>query len=623
MSYSSPLSRVCLFALVTGTLMPSPAVAAPGVAYATATMPHGITAPNGFLWLGTHLWVADTVDGFCRLDLQPSGTFGLNPFTCQILSNGQAGQPAYDPLTRSVYVPDSSSKSLGVVRFTFDPVSETFGFSGAIIASNFGLGGNQPIAAALGPDGNLYVSFLKNGNIVRITNPSGFTQTIQSVGSSSDGHPVRRLAFVGSALYLAETGGVTRIVDATSSACTGGCKATPSGLPIAAPKALAVDGLSTLYVATDAIVYRLDPSGLVTYSASGVVNGLPVSYLNASALAVDPSGDLFIGDDPTGGIPIQNGRAFEVAAGSAPDTVVTAAQTVAGTPITSGAQFANNVTTPQSVAWIASHAWVSDSASGVCRIDLNADGITQSLNPATCDTLGGGTPGQIVFDSSFGVAYVADTSSHSLGVWRFAFDPVSQLLVNPVIIASGAGLGGNRPIGLALGPDGKLYVSFLKNGNIVRIVNPSSGTTQAVQSTGKTLSGLAAFSLAFVGSQLYLAEGSGVTTIVNATSTACTGGCAAGAAPLGVAITQPTALASNGVNLLYIAISPAVYRYSFAAGSTVLLATSGTAYDGTTAAFASIGGLALDASGNLLIGDDPTGGLLSSQGRLWIVPQVP
>jgi hypothetical protein len=70
------------------------------------------------------------------------------------------------------------------------------------VALTFGLAGDQPTAVALGPDGKLYTGFLKNGNIKRITNPSVLNptsqnQTVESVGSTPNGRPMRAMAFLG------------------------------------------------------------------------------------------------------------------------------------------------------------------------------------------------------------------------------------------------------------------------------------------------------------------------------------------------------------------------------------------------------------------------------------------
>src|SRR5262249_44123977 len=92
--------------------------------------------------------------------------------------------------------------------------------------------------------------------------------------------------------------------------------------------------------------------------------------------------------------------------------------------------------------------------------------------------------GQIAFDGNTNV-YLAvydhqkgGPATTFPGIWRFPA-PSSPLVPglfawanSSTLIAPNAGLAGNQPTAVALGPDGKLYVGFLKNGDIVRISNP-------------------------------------------------------------------------------------------------------------------------------------------------------
>src|SRR4029077_5536451 len=119
------------------------------------------------------------------------------------------------------------SPSRGVLRVPVDPQTGNLTGTPTYIATTAGLDGSQPTAAALGPDGNLYVAFLKSGNIKRIVNPGiGTTQVVQSVGNTPSGHPGRALAFVGPDLYIGSADAFSVIRNAISPACTGGCNAT-------------------------------------------------------------------------------------------------------------------------------------------------------------------------------------------------------------------------------------------------------------------------------------------------------------------------------------------------------------------------------------------------------------
>src|SRR5262249_41587673 len=136
-------------------------------------------------------------------------------------------------------------------------------------------------AAAIGPDGNLYVAFLKSGNVKRVVNPGvGTTQVVQSVGSTPNGHPTRALAFVGNDLWVASIDALSVIHNAISPACTGGCNgvAISDGFPGVVHTGVAYDGLDGLYFAVagnplipgSSQVWRLSMStGLYTFIAQG------------------------------------------------------------------------------------------------------------------------------------------------------------------------------------------------------------------------------------------------------------------------------------------------------------------------------------------------------------------
>jgi hypothetical protein len=85
---------------------------------------------------------------------------------------------------------DTPSTARGVLRSALDPSTGALAGPSTYIATAAGLDSNQPTAAAIGPDGSLYVGFLKNGNVKRILNPDlGSTQVVQSVGNMPQGHP--------------------------------------------------------------------------------------------------------------------------------------------------------------------------------------------------------------------------------------------------------------------------------------------------------------------------------------------------------------------------------------------------------------------------------------------------
>jgi len=214
------------------------------------------------------------------------------------------------------------------------------------------------------------------------------------------------------------------------------------------------------------------------------------------------------------------------------------------------------------------------------------------------------------------------------GVWRASIDPVHGFITPGALLVPRFGLAGNLPTSIALGPDGNLYVGFLKNGNVVRILNPTldpSSTSQIVQSVGSSPNGRPVRSLAFVGADLYLASTGGLSVIRNAVSTACQGGCNGAIVADGFNGVNHVGVASDGINRLYMAINGhGVWRYTISTGAMQLVSTGGV--DGNTGAtlpYAFVGGnsnmLMLDRLGNLWIGDDVSDGAANFSGRIWYI----
>jgi streptogramin lyase len=295
------------------------AAAAQPAAVASTWEMGGVTAPPGMVFipgsLGGHLWLSDQAGGFCRLDPTglplPNAQFQKNLGTC-VLTATKPGQPVYQAATKNVYVPDSGSKSQGVLRFTMNTVTETI-TTANILAAGFGAG-NRPVGAAIATDGNLYVSYLTNGNITRFTTPAGATQTATNIAKSSDGKRVRSLAASGTTLFLAEGNFATSI--GSINLCTGSCVAVqlPGASVAATPFAVFVDATTgNLYIGnTTAAWVRPAATGVISIF-SNVCNGDPnvndpVNLSNVSAFAIDAARKIHIGDDFTMGIPAGDGR---------------------------------------------------------------------------------------------------------------------------------------------------------------------------------------------------------------------------------------------------------------------------------------------------------------------------
>jgi hypothetical protein len=309
------------------------------------------TAPAGGVVVGSQPWVCDASVGFAPVvDTQNGvldsflalGTVGdiklpISPTTVPATCGQSALQSnGFTYITQAVVdTRDTPSTARGVLRTTLDPNTGTFMGPSTYIATNAGLDGNQPTAAALGPDGNLYVGFLKSGNVKRIVNPgSGTTQTVQSVGSTPQGHPARAFAFVQGDLYIASVDALSVIHNATSPSCTGGCNATTisDGFTGAVHTGITSNGVDTVYFAVagtqqtpgSSQIWRYTPAnGFFTFVSQGGVdkNGANASDFSfvaskANLLTLDAGGTLWIGDDTSNATAIGAGRLWTISAGA-------------------------------------------------------------------------------------------------------------------------------------------------------------------------------------------------------------------------------------------------------------------------------------------------------------------
>jgi hypothetical protein len=218
------------------------------------------------------------------------------------------------------------------------------------------------------------------------------------------------------------------------------------------------------------------------------------------------------------------------------------------------------------------------------------------------------------------------------GIWRLTVNPLpgefTQNVAPTMQLVPKAGLQGNQPNSIALGPDGDLYVGFLKNGNVVRIKNPTAGNTdpsQIVQSVGTSPNGRPVRSMTFIGSDLYLGTADGLSVIKNAVAPTCVGGCNGVLVSDGFVGVAHVGLTGDGLNRIYMAVNGhGVYRYTISAGATTLVSTGGNDPNtGSFLPFAFVGGdsnlMMLDRLGNLWIGDDVSDGKFNFSGRIWYI----
>jgi hypothetical protein len=322
---------ICLLGTVLGSVpagaqVAADLVAAPGIPAGSAFAPH---TPSGTIIIGNNIWVGDEAQGLRHyVPVDPTNTDPLNTGNLMFdiatnwsIGGGTAcipwcsvGQAAQDGTTRAYVAVYDHQKGQpfqvggpGVWKVEFQSVFGQFSpFAGlSPVAPGLGLAGDQPTAVALGPDGKLYVGFLKNGNIKRVTNPSvdnptPQNQIVESVGTTPNGRNMRAMAFLGADLYVATDQGLGVVRNA--GACIGnqgGCGnavLVQDGHAGAAHVSLTTDGSSKIYFATGGTVYRYTPADQRVVPVS---SGFAFAAGHTNTLTLDPFGNLWIGDDPT------------------------------------------------------------------------------------------------------------------------------------------------------------------------------------------------------------------------------------------------------------------------------------------------------------------------------------
>lgn len=301
-----------------------------------------------------HLWTADT-GGLCRLDpdLDSGAPFTVNTATCITTVAGVAfspGRMAYDPLTNTIYSVSDGAKA-NVARYHFLPdgdsgqglVSTTAEFLGD--GGGCGLGGNFPWALALGPDGNLYVDFKLNGNIVRVISPSSISvpcSNVQVMGSTADARRGLTLAWVGHDLWGSDIRGLWRILGADQCFTPANGNTPCHGVTILKTLIAGAFAMTSdqAYPATNGDVLYISEAQNNIFKLSGLSspngaltldNNYANNFLFLISVAIDASDPaspvLYVGDDPgqEGGV-AGGGRYYAV-------STVPVAPSIPGVPV--------------------------------------------------------------------------------------------------------------------------------------------------------------------------------------------------------------------------------------------------------------------------------------------------
>jgi hypothetical protein len=598
------------------------------------------SAPGGFIYDGTRIWVADAQLGLCQMNPGNPGKLGncVRPSTSSATVTAIVGQPAYDP-AGFMYLPDQSTASKGIWRYPLN-ANGTLGVGVNIAPA---LGAQRPGAVAFGPDGNLYVSMTATSSIVRVNTPAAATQTVDNMATTISGLPAKDLAIVGPQLWVLDRDGVIDIVDPVGcgTKCRGAILTTILGL--ASPLSIIADPVNNyVYMGTPAGVIRYARlTGVTdTYSTSYTgVNALgkPTSGLmsNVTAVGLDDANNLLLVDDPTAGQVVGGATVYTVpffipgsnppvqsppdGQGAFPQPPITLLPTVFPDPIANpAALYSTGLTTPRGAVFMGTHLWVVDATLGFCKVDPTKP----SPSLTACAVLPAAfVPGAPAFDPIGNLVYLADTTAGGAGILRFPFITAAGLTnetlgasttVAKVTQLTAAAPGSSAPTSLAIGPDSQLYVAMAGSTSILRVgapaTTPKAPATHTVTSIGAMFEG-GSLGLAFHNADLYDVETNDSSTIFSATL--CKGTCTS--LFLGVTLNAPAAVASDA-NFVYIGSTCGaadvptacgggiVWRYDPVANTITRLADTGLV-NGVSTLFSIISGLAIDNLGQVTIVD--------------------
>ncbi len=497
----------------------------------------------------------------------------------------------------NLYVADTNNDTIrkitpaGVVT----TLAGTAGAAGSTDGTGTAARFNSPLGIAIDASGNVYVADSDNDTIRKIT-PAGVVTTLAGtagVAGSTDGTgAAARFSFplgigvdAAGNVYVADSNNDTirKITPAgvvTTLAGTAGAAGSTDGTGAAArfntPYGLAVDASGNVYVAdkVNDTIRKITPAGVVTTPAgtAGQVGSTNGGLFNAPVgVAVDASGNLYVADS-------RNDTIRKITAAG---VVTTLAGSAGSAGSTDGTGAAARFNTPLGVAVDASgNVYVADSANDTIR-KITAAGVVTTLagtagQAGSADGTGAAarfkTPYGVAVDSS-GNVYVADTGN----------DTIRKITPAGVVttLAGTAGAAGStdgtgaaarfrNPLGVAVDSSGNVYVADSTN-DTIRKITPAGVVT--------TLAGTAGA----------------------AGSTDGTGAAARFNSPCGVAIdASGNVYVGDQTNDTIRKITPAGVVTTLAGTAGAAGSTDGA---GAAARFNSPCGVAIDASGNLYVGD--------------------
>ena len=466
------------------------------------------SSPHELAFHGGNLFVVDTRNHAVRQIVVAtgvvttlSGTAGSGGFVDGVGGAARFNRPRgiVADGAGTLYVADSDNNRLRVVAEGNGAVSTLAGSSfGTVDGAGAGASFAGPMALALDGTGNLYCAdgwghtirkvVLAGAAVSTIAGAAGGDGLRDGAGAAALFNRPHGIAVDGTTLYVADkVNNVIRRIDLTtnrvSTLAGSGNAGAVDGVGAAAqlngPFGLASDGNGTLYVADaqNQTIRKIDLATATVSTIAGTAQqggstdgtGAAARFNTPTSLAIG-GGALYIAD-----LNNHTVRKLVIATGA----VTTLAGTAGAKGSTDGTGAAARFNNPNGLALDgAGNLFVADQSNHTIRqIVLSSGAVTTLAGTATMAGSSDGTGAAARFDMPHALAFdgagnllVADTRNHTIRKVAVATGAVTTYVGNPAVgaVQLGALPGAiNTPGGIALGPNGELYLGSVHENAIL------------------------------------------------------------------------------------------------------------------------------------------------------------